>query len=215
MRRDVDGSRERVGRARKLLSVARRAAAEASPRTPDANGWLLLAEAEYMRVRAKPHAQAWADAAATWEQLERPALTAYCWWREAEALVASGASRADASAPLKKAHAVAGALGARPLLREIELLAGRARVDLAPLTPPGRGEEPGIAEQLGLTAREAEVLALLARGYTNREIAAELVISVKTASVHVSHILQKLDAPNRREAAATLHHLPGAQPQHP
>ena len=53
--------------------------------------------------------------------------------------------------------------------------------------------------------------ALVARGYTNREIAATLVISVKTASLHVSHILAKLDAPNRREAAAIAHRLdPGA-----
>ena len=56
-----------------------------------------------------------------------------------------------------------------------------------------------------LTPREAQVLNLLARGYTNREIAGELVISVKTASVHVSHILRKLGAPNRLEAAAIIH----------
>ena len=57
------------------------------------------------------------------------------------------------------------------------------------------------------------MLALVARGFTNREIAAALVISVKTASVHVSHILRKLDAPNRREAAAIAHRLapPGDQ----
>jgi DNA-binding NarL/FixJ family response regulator len=55
--------------------------------------------------------------------------------------------------------------------------------------------------------REAEVLTLVARGLTNREVADELVISVKTASVHVSHILRKLDAPNRREAAAIAHRL--------
>jgi DNA-binding NarL/FixJ family response regulator len=60
---------------------------------------------------------------------------------------------------------------------------------------------------LGVTPREAEVLTLVARGYTNREIADTLVISVKTASVHVSHILRKLDAPNRREAAAIAHRL--------
>ena len=47
-----------------------------------------------------------------------------------------------------------------------------------------------------------EVLTLVARGYTNREIADTLVISVKTAGVHVSHILRKLDAPNRLAAAA-------------
>jgi DNA-binding NarL/FixJ family response regulator len=45
------------------------------------------------------------------------------------------------------------------------------------------------------------VLQLLARGYSNREIAAELVISVKTASVHVSHILAKLDVTSRVDAA--------------
>ena len=51
------------------------------------------------------------------------------------------------------------------------------------------------------------MLTLVARGYTNREIAEALVISVKTAGVHVSHILRKLDAPNRREAAAIAHRL--------
>jgi DNA-binding NarL/FixJ family response regulator len=65
----------------------------------------------------------------------------------------------------------------------------------------------GAAEILGLTAREAEVLKLVARGYTNREIAATLVISVKTVSVHVSHILRKLGAPSRLEAAAIAHRL--------
>ena len=60
---------------------------------------------------------------------------------------------------------------------------------------------------LDLTPRETEVLQLVARGLTNREIADELVISVKTASVHVSHILRKLDAPNRLEAAAIADRL--------
>jgi DNA-binding CsgD family transcriptional regulator len=66
-------------------------------------------------------------------------------------------------------------------------------------------------ERPRLNPREREVLKLLARGYTNREIATELIISVKTASVHVSHILHKLDVPNRLEAAAIAHRLtPGA-----
>lgn len=83
----------------------------------------------------------------------------------------------------------------------------RARLDLpSPNThPPDRHD--GLEESLGLTSREAEVLNLIARGYTNREIAEALVISVKTASVHVSHILAKLDAPNRREAAAIAHRI--------
>ena len=54
-------------------------------------------------------------------------------------------------------------------------------------------------------------MTLVSRGYTNREIAQTLVISVKTASVHVSHILRKLDAPNRREAAAIAHRLAPAE----
>jgi DNA-binding NarL/FixJ family response regulator len=56
------------------------------------------------------------------------------------------------------------------------------------------------------------VLQLLARGRTNREIAAELTISVETASVHVSHILRKLDVSSRLEAAAIAQRLtPGAR----
>jgi DNA-binding CsgD family transcriptional regulator len=51
---------------------------------------------------------------------------------------------------------------------------------------------------------------MLARGYTNRQIAATLVISVRTAGVHVSHILRKLHAPNRLEAAAIAHRLADA-----
>ncbi|MGH3084767.1 MAG: LuxR C-terminal-related transcriptional regulator, partial [Gaiellaceae bacterium] len=66
-----------------------------------------------------------------------------------------------------------------------------------------------------LTAREREVLQLLARGYTNREIAAELVISVKTASVHVSHILRKLDVSNRIDAAQIAQRLMPPPPAPP
>ena len=55
----------------------------------------------------------------------------------------------------------------------------------------------GSVERLGLTPREAEVLALVAAGRTNREIGAELFISEKTASVHVSNILRKLGVPSR------------------
>jgi DNA-binding NarL/FixJ family response regulator len=63
-----------------------------------------------------------------------------------------------------------------------------------------------------LTARESEVLALVATGQTNRQIAAVLVISEKTAAVHVSNILQKLGV-RRRVEAAVLAVL--ARPQDP
>jgi len=62
---------------------------------------------------------------------------------------------------------------------------------------------PGLLS--GLTAREREVLRLLAQGSSNREIAAELFIAPKTASVHVSNILAKLGAASRTEAAAIAH----------
>ena len=64
--------------------------------------------------------------------------------------------------------------------------------------------DPGeqARHEYGLTARELEVLRLVAIGRSNRDIAAELFISAKTASVHVSNILAKLGVSNRGEAAA-------------
>jgi DNA-binding NarL/FixJ family response regulator len=206
-RRDVDALRDRLERARVLLDTARAAAAEASAITPNAVGWLALAEAEYLRAHAEPRPDACAEAATTWDRVERPPLAAYCRWRQAEALVAAGASRTEAGVPLREAHAVAARIGAKPLLRELELLAQRARLDLTPPDAESHEAQQSLERALGLTPREAEVLTLVARGYTNREIAAALVISVKTASVHVSHILRKLDAPNRHEAAAIAHRL--------
>jgi tetratricopeptide (TPR) repeat protein len=119
----ADALRRHLGRARKLLTAARRAATAAAAVTPNANGWRALAEAEYERACGPSRPDAWSDAAATWERLERPPVAAYCRWRHAEALAAAGA---DATAPLRDAHAVAAQIGARPLLREVELLADRA-----------------------------------------------------------------------------------------
>ena len=76
-----------------------------------------MAEAEYGRARGAARADAWSEAAAIWERLERPPIAAYCRLRQAEALAAVGA---DGSVPLHEAHAVAARIGARPLLREIE-----------------------------------------------------------------------------------------------
>ncbi|MET0768976.1 MAG: hypothetical protein ABW081_03640 [Solirubrobacteraceae bacterium] len=94
--------------------------------TPNADGWRALAEVEHERAWDRAGPEAWSEAAVVWEQLERPPLAAYCRWRQAEALVAAGA---DAAAPLRSANAVAARMGARPLLRELELLAERARLD--------------------------------------------------------------------------------------
>jgi DNA-binding NarL/FixJ family response regulator len=80
----------------------------------------------------------------------------------------------------------------------IEALIRRARLDVP-------GVDRLAVGDLGLTAREAEVLRLVAAGRTNREIASELYISAKTASVHVSNILRKVGATTRGEAAAIAH----------
>jgi DNA-binding NarL/FixJ family response regulator len=131
-----------------------------------------------------------------------------CRWRLAEALVAEGHA-AEAVGAARQAHRAAARLGALPLRRELELLARRARLDLVGLRPEDAGGPPGAAAGLGLTARERQVLQLLARGYTNRQVAAELVISTKTASVHVSHILRKRCVSSRLEAAAVAQPLLG------
>ena len=63
-----------------------------------------------------------------------------------------------------------------------------------------RAETPVADEELDrLTAREREVLRLLARGYAYKEIAAELFISLKTVETHASAVLRKLQLSNRRE----------------
>ena len=213
-RRDGDALRGWLDRSRELIGIARSAAVDAAPITPNAAGWLAVAEAEYERAPGVARPDSWSEAAAAWEHLERPPLAAYCHWRQAEALVAAGAPRAEASVPLREAHSVATRMGAVPLVRELELLAQRARLDLPPPGSRPSARNDSLEELLGLTPREAEVLTLVARGYTNREIADELVISVKTASVHVSHILRKLAVPNRVEAAAVAHRLevPGDTP---
>jgi DNA-binding CsgD family transcriptional regulator len=68
-----------------------------------------------------------------------------------------------------------------------------------------------VSDELGLTLRELEVLALVAEGRTNRQVAGALFISPKPAGVHVSNILAKLGVANRVEAAAVAHrrHLTG------
>ena len=121
---------------------------------------LTLSEAEYKRANGVASPELWPYAADIWDRLERPPVAAYCRWRQAEALVSAGAARAEASVPLRDAHAVAARIGAQPLLDELELLARRARLDpTPPETAPHHATE-GLEAPLGLTPREAEVLTL-------------------------------------------------------
>ena len=174
---------------------------------------LLTAEAEWTRVAGLSDPDRWAKAAGAWDELSCPWPAAYARWRLAEALLERGDPREQAAEPLRRAWATARGLGARPLLAEVEMLSRRARIALAP-EPAASGEAASAAAhpagpgaELGLTPREREVLALVAEGRTNRQIAETLFISDKTASVHVSNILAKLGVANRAEAAATVHRL--------
>jgi len=141
---------------------------------------------------------AWSAAAAAWEELGYPYPLAYALLRSAEAAVADG-DREEASALLSRAAELTDRLGAKPLRAEIDLVARRSRLTVA-------GTETR-RPAFGLTAREQEVLRLVADGRSNRDIAEELFISAKTASVHVSNILAKLKVTSRGEAAATAHRL--------
>ena len=145
----------------------------------------------------------WTQAGAAWRALGRPFPQAYARWREAEARLDSGVDAAAIDA-LRDAHTAALGLGAARLVQECERLAGWHRIDL--VAEPVEAE-PNALDKYGLTPREVEVLAGLSAGRTNQEIADELFISVKTASVHVSNILRKLDVGGRQEAARVAHRL--------
>jgi DNA-binding CsgD family transcriptional regulator len=147
---------------------------------------------------------AWDEAARAWEAVGQPYPLAAALLRSAEAALGGG-DRDGVASRLRRAAALAQPLGARPLSDDITLLARRARISLDP-DADGRTPMPG-PDRLGLTAREFEVLRLVAAGHRNREIAAELFISAKTASVHVSNILGKLGVTSRGEAAAAAHRL--------
>ncbi|WP_433466676.1 ATP-binding protein [Spirillospora sp. CA-128828] len=139
----------------------------------------------------------WDDAVAAWRVLDRPHSLARALRHAAEA-------SAD-PALCREAAGIASRLGAKPLVREVELLAVRARVSLD--EPETERQDPRPGDRLGLTPRETEVLRLVAEGRSNRQIGETLFISTRTAGVHVSNILAKLHASSRTEAAALAHRL--------
>ncbi|MDT0306799.1 AAA family ATPase [Streptomyces sp. DSM 44917] len=164
-----------------------------------------LTEAELRRAEGTARAGDWAAAAVAFEGLDRPLEPALVRVRWAEAVLADG-DRDRAAELLTEAHTAATALGAAGLAEEARRLAQRARLPLAP-GGAARAGDGGPPESFGLTRRELDVLSLVAAGRSNRQIAQELFISPKTASVHVSNILAKLEVSGRGEAAALAHRL--------
>jgi DNA-binding NarL/FixJ family response regulator len=158
---------------------------------------------------------AWDEAARAWEAASEPYPLAVVLLRSAQAALGAG-DRDGGTTRLRRAAELAYRVGARPLSDDIALLARRARITLGELgdaadvqAAPGQVGQAQVSEpdRMGLTVRELDVLRLVAAGCSNREIAGELFISVKTASVHVSNILGKLGVTNRGEAAAAAHRL--------
>ncbi|WP_344160412.1 ATP-binding protein [Nocardiopsis rhodophaea] len=144
---------------------------------------------------------AWRKAVAAWERTPLRLRLADARLHAAEAAVAAG-DRTDVEAWVRAAAAVAKESGAAVLANRAADLARRLGISLD--ASPAAAPPPYPA---GLTPRETEVLRLLGRGYTNAEIARELFIAAKTASVHVSNILAKLDLPNRGAAGARARDL--------
>ncbi len=132
-------------------------------------------------------------AVSAWEAVGQPYEAVLAMTCAARIALAERAGH-EAMVRLRRAAPIAQRLGAGPLAAQIADLMRRAGSD-------------GDADDPGLTSRELEVLRLVAAGQSNREIAAALVISPKTASVHVSNILGKLGAATRTEAAVKAHEL--------
>ncbi|MBB4705761.1 helix-turn-helix transcriptional regulator [Sphaerisporangium siamense] len=179
----------------------------------EGQAWLARAEAEWRRAQGVADPVLWRvvveafDYGAVYE-------LARSRWRLAEALLSTG-DRESALTEWRQALTTATALGAAPLTHALTELGRRARFPTPSppsddLSVPADGDAPAPpAHSSGpastLTAREQEVLALVATGLSNREIADRLFIAQKTASVHVSNILAKLGVSSRTQAAAYAH----------
>ncbi|HEX4717246.1 MAG TPA: AAA family ATPase [Thermoleophilaceae bacterium] len=207
--RDLGDAAEQRGataRARELLERVRAAAIDGGPVEA---AWAATAEAEDARARGKPDPKRWGAAAEAWDGLQRPYPAARTRLFQAEAYLL-GDDREKAAEAVCAALAGADRLGAGWLAGEARALAARARLRLDAEAEPAQPESPAPApreDPFGLTRRERQVLARVARGATNREIGQELFMAEKTASVHVSRILAKLDVRSRTEAAAVAHRL--------
>jgi ATP/maltotriose-dependent transcriptional regulator MalT len=175
------------------------AAADAEP-SAGASGvaWSSHVAAALASARGAATAATWIDVASAYNKLEEPFPQGRALLSGAEQAASDG-DRATARTLVREADQLATQIGTGLLRTRTNRLARKLGVDL------GHDVEPSAAASYGLTDREREVLHRVAEGRTNRQIADDLFISPKTASVHVSNILAKLGVASRGEAAAFAH----------
>ncbi len=174
------------------LLVGRAATPAAQARLEEARG--LMAAHENRHGDAAKH---FARALTLWSAMVCPYQVATSHRRRAESLLQGGgeSAREEALQALASARQTFDRLGASLAIDAIDLVI--KRYGLA-----RRMAKRGSAREEILTPREREVIALIARGCSNREIAQELFISQKTTEIHVSNILSKLGVSSRAHAAA-------------
>ena len=171
--------------------------------TPPAQAYRALIAAESARLSRRDEITAWHAAVTATRAAAEAFPLCYSLYRLAEAQSAHHAMGADVTARegLRLADDLAAATA-----DDIRTLARRARLRIEPAATAAT-DAPATQEALRfrLTDREREVLALVAEGHSNGQIATTLFISPKTASVHVSNILAKLGVSSRTEAATVAH----------
>ena len=157
--------------------------------------------AELSRAAGRSESRPWREAALLWEGLGFPHGAAYCWWRCAEASLAEREGRPTIVQAIQKGYRLAA--GHVPLQAVIDALARQAHVQVVPPpTASPQGAEVAPSLPVHLTPQEQTVLRLVSAGLTNAQIGAELFISPKTVSVHVSNVLRKFEVTDRVQAAS-------------
>jgi DNA-binding CsgD family transcriptional regulator/tetratricopeptide (TPR) repeat protein len=195
-RRDEAGVTDALGQGEVLLQRVERIVKGGHGRPgdlgPEGRAWHARALAEHARLSGEPAVDQWQQAldafgyGHVYEQ-------ARCHWRLTDALVAAG-DRAAARTHAQTAASSAEQMQALPLQRAVAATVSRWRL-----------AGPETTADAVLTGREREVLALVAEGLTNREIGKRLFISEKTASVHLSNLMAKLNVSSRTEAVTVAH----------
>jgi DNA-binding CsgD family transcriptional regulator len=194
---DSDTARERD----RLFALVR----EVPNTTPSTHGYAAMVEAEAARLARRDEVAAWQRAVDATRVAAEAYPLCYSLFRLAEAQATDPAVSADhTSATAAECMLLAERLAAATA-DDIRTLARRARLRIAPAPAESAATHPSL--RIRLTDRELEVLDLVADGHSNGQIAAALYISPKTASVHVSNILAKLNVSSRTEAAVQAHRL--------